>query len=62
MIGLSELHTKNIISIPGFYLKKQKFRDKKHKGPKISGGIAVYVKQNLASNFRLMPNENIDSI
>ena len=62
VIGLSELHTKNIISIPGFYLKKQKFRDKKHKGPKISGGIAVYVKQNLASNFRLMPNENIDSI
>ena len=59
---VSELHTKNVISIPGFYLKKQKFRDKKHKGPKISGGIAVYVKQNLASNFKIIPTENADSI
>ena len=62
VLGLSELHTKKIISIPGFYLKKQKFRDEKHNGPKISGGIAVYIKQNIASNFRLMPNNNIDSI
>ena len=47
IIGISELHTKNTLSIPGFYLKKQKFRPKKHKGPKIGGGIAVFVKQNI---------------
>ena len=62
IIGISELHTKNTISIPGFYLKKQKFRTKKHKGPKIGGGIAVYVKQNIANNFRIIPNDNVDSI
>ena len=62
IIGISELHTKKIISIPGFYLKKQKFRDKKHKGPKIGGVIAVYVKQNVATNFKLIPNDNVDSI
>ena len=62
VVGISELHTKNIISIPGFYLKKQKFRKKKHKGPKIGGGIAVFIKQNLANNFKLIPNDNEDSI
>ena len=39
-----------------------KFRTKNHKGPKIGGGIAVFVNQNVADNFRLIPNENIDSI
>ena len=62
VICISELHTNKTISIPGFYLKKQKFRAKKHKGPKIGGGIAVYINQNLANNFRLIQNENDDSI
>ena len=62
VIGLSELHTNNIISLPGFSLKKQKFRDKKHKGPKIGGGIAVYVKHDIANNFKIIPNNNVDSI
>ena len=62
VIGISELHTKKVISIPGFYLKKQKFRPKRHKGPKIGGGIAVYVNQKVASSFRLIPNDNVDSI
>ena len=53
---------KNYLSIPGFQLKKQKFRPKKHKGPKIGGGIAVFVKQNIAKNVQLIPNNNIDSI
>ena len=51
VIGISELHTKNYISLPGFSLKKQKFRVKKHRGPKIGGGIAVFVKHNIADNF-----------
>ena len=62
VVALSELHTKSNISIPGFHLKKQKFRPKAHKGPKIGGGIAVYLNQEVASNFRLIPNNNVDSI
>ena len=62
VVALSELHTQINISIPGFHLKKQKFRTKNHKGPKIGGGIAVFVNQNVADNFRLLPNDNIDSI
>ena len=62
VICLSELHTKDTISIPGFHLKKQKFRTKKNNSPKIGGGIAVYINQELGDSFRLIPNENIDSI
>ena len=62
IIGISELHTENVISIPGFYRKKQKFRVKKHKGPKIGGGIAVFLRQNIANNFQLIRNDNVDSI
>ena len=62
IVCISELHTAKDISIQGFSVKKQKFRVKTHKGPKISGGIAVYVKQNLAGNFQVIPNNNIDSI
>ena len=62
VICLSELHTDKKLSIPGFILKKQKFRTKKHKGPKIGGGIAVFITPKLFNNFRLMKNENNDSI
>lgn len=51
IVCISELHTDKNISIPGFMPKKQKFRTKKHKGPKIGGGIAVYVKQNIAKKL-----------
>ena len=30
--------------------------------PKVGGGIAVYINQELGDSFRLIPNENIDSI
>ena len=62
VIGISELHTKNYVSIPGFHLKKQKFREKKDKSPKIGGGIAVFVKHNIANNFKIITNDNVDSI
>ena len=57
---ISELHTHK--DIPGYTLKKQKFRPKTHKGPKIGGGIALYIRQNIANNFKLIPNTNVDSI
>ncbi len=62
IVCLSELHTHDLISIPGFVLKKQKIRKEKHKGPKISGGIAVFIKLDLANSFTIIPNHNIDSI
>ena len=62
VIAISELHTKVNIAIPGFLLKKQKFRPKNHKGPKIGGGIAVFIRQEIEKNFRLIPNDSVDSI
>ena len=62
IIGLSELHTDKPISIPGFSLIKQKIRPKRHKGPKISGGIAVLIRDNIEDKFQLIPNNNVDSI
>ena len=62
IIGLSELHTDKPISIPGFSVKKQKIRPKLHNGPKIGGGIAVLIRDNIADKFQLIPNNNVDSI
>ena len=42
IVALSEIHC-NEVSLPGFISKKQKIRDKKHQGPKIAGGIGVFV-------------------
>ncbi len=62
VVCLSELHTTKDISLPGFSIKKQKFRPKKNRGPKIGGGIAVYTKQKISHNFEVIPNKSTDSI
>ena len=62
MVGLAELHTSEEASLPGFKLVKQKFRKKCHKGPKISGGIAVFVRNDLQDSVEVVPNKNEDSI
>ena len=62
IVGLAELHTSNEVDIPGFKLIKQKFREKFHKGPKISGGMAVFVKESLANYAETVTNDNEDSI
>ena len=62
IVGLSELHTSEEVSIPGFKLVKQKFRDKSHKGPKISGGLAVFTKNDLNHVVQVVPTSNEDSI
>ena len=42
ILAITETHTQNKdISIPGYTLVKEKIRVKQHKGPKISGGLAV---------------------
>ena len=62
IIGLSELHTPDSVSLPGYTLIKQKIRNEKHKGPKVSGGVAVFARNHLVQIVQLMPNNNIDSI
>ena len=43
ILGLAELHTDTTLSIPGYRLIKQKEigRKKIHKGPKVSGSLAL---------------------
>ena len=41
---------------------KQKIREKKNKGPKISGGVAIFVKENLFDLIHVIPNTNENSI
>ena len=62
ILGLVELHTDSIVNIPGFTLIKQKFRKKNHKGPKLAGGLAVFVKNELSRMINLVPNNHADSI
>ena len=61
-MGLSELHADEVVSLPGYTLMKQNFREKHHKGPKISGGLAVFVKNYLQKSVQVIPNKNEDSI
>ena len=62
IIGLSEIHSDKEVSIPGFISLKQKIREKKNKGPKIAGGIGVFVKEDSKHLVQVIPNKNQDSI
>ena len=62
ILGISELHTNDKPSIKGFKLIKNKIRKKIHKGPKLSGGVAVFVKKELAHMVKYVNNNNEDSI
>ena len=62
IVALSELHCEGELSLPGFTNIKQKIRKKTHKGPKIAGGIGVYIKEKYVDIIELMPNKNPDSI
>ena len=62
IIGLAEIHAGTFVSIPGFKSLKQKIREKKFKGPKIAGGIGVFVRQELSHIVQVVPNNNNDSI
>ena len=60
ILGISELHTDTTPSIKGFKLIKDKKRQSK--GPKKSGGIAVFAKKEIAHMVKLIPNNHKDSI
>ena len=62
ILGLAETHANEEISIPGFKLVKQKIREKKSKGPKIGGGLAVLVREQIEHLVQVIPNNNDDSI
>ena len=62
IVGLSELHTNDTISLPGFKLIKQQIRETKHRGPKISGGLALFVKNDLQHAVTEVKTKNEDSI
>ena len=62
IVALSELHSDKELSLPGFVSKKQKIRKKIHKGPKIAGGIGIFVKEEFKDLAQLVSNENQDSI
>ena len=62
ILGITELHTNSKPSIKGFKLIKDKIREKRHKGPKISGGIAVFAKNEIAHMVKHIPNNHEDSI
>ena len=62
LIGIAELHTNETPSISGYHLIKQKIRKKMHKGPKISGGIAIFARNDVKSYFKHIPNKHDDLI
>ena len=59
---MSEIHSDKELSLPGFISIKQKIRKKFHRGPKIGGGIGIFVKEEFKHLIQLIPNENQDSI
>ena len=62
IVGLAELHVDKEVYLPGYKLLKQKIRKKFHKGPKIGGGLAIFVKEKFEHLVQVIPNKNEDSI
>ncbi len=62
IIGIGEVQSEREIDIDGYVCKKQKIRAKTTKGPKISGGIGVFIKKHLSHLVELVANDNDDSI
>ena len=56
-MGLAELHADKELCIPGFKSLKQKIREKKCKGPKIAGGIGLFVRNEIAHLVQAVPNK-----
>ena len=58
IVALAELHSDHELSLPGFVSLKQKIRKKLHKGPKIAGGIGIFVKETHKHLIQVIPDEN----
>ena len=62
IIGLGEIQSEGEVDISGYTCIKQKIREKKFRGPKIAGGIGVFVRSGLSHLVELVPNKYVDSI
>ena len=62
IIACVELHTEDVACMNGFTLLDQKYGVKKFKGPKIAGGLAVFVKNEVCHLIEPVVNQNDDSI
>ena len=62
LVCLSEIHSDREVSIPGYICLKQKIRKKTHRGPKLSGGIGVFIKDKFKNLIQALTNSNEDSI
>ena len=62
IIGLGEIQSERDVDIPGFKRIKQKIREKNSIGPKIAGGLGVFVREKFENLVELVPNSCDDSI
>ena len=62
IVGLAELHTVSAANLTGFERITHKIREKAHKGPKIDGGLSVFVKPEASHMVEAAPNNNKDCI
>ena len=62
ILCLAEIHTESTPNIEGFKLLKQKTRKKIIEAPKISGGLAVFVKKDMSNMVTPLNNCHEDSI
>ncbi len=62
IVGLGEIQAEGIVDIPGFKNIKQKFREKISLGPKIAGGLGVFIRDEISELVELVPNSCADSI
>ena len=62
IIELGEIQAGGDVCIPGYVCVKQKIREKKFKGPKIAGGLGVFIKKEIGQLVQLIPSDNQDSI
>ena len=62
ILAIAELHSDKSAHVNGFKLIKQKIRKKVHKGPKISGGLAVFAKIIISHMVNYVKNTHEDSI
>ena len=62
ILGIGEIQSEEQVDIEGFICKKQKIREKISKGPKLSGGVGLYVRKALSHLVEVIPNDYKDSI
>ena len=62
IIGLGEIQSERDVDIPGFKRIKQKIREKNSIGPKIAGGLGVFVREKFENLVELVPNSCDDLI